>query len=454
MGRTAKTGHIIETAITDLAFDGRSVGEINGKIIFFNGGLPGEIVRAEIIRRKARYAFARVIEIINKSPDRIKAPCIHFDICGGCAWQDLEYSKQLYFKRKQISDCLRHIGRIDGIEIAETVASPRQYYYRNKMEFSLNGSTQDFVLGLHQRGHFDQIFDVKECLLQSSRSNQIADWFRAFVSQNGIPVYNISKHIGFIRFLAIREVCHTGQIMLNIVTTEGEIPHRRTMIEEGIARFPQISTILQNVNSSKSNIARGEKEQILYGAGFIEEKILDYAFRIYANSFFQTNSLQAEKLYQLILEMLQPQKNDCLLDLYCGTGTIGICAAKSVAKVVGIESEPSAILAARENALANGIGNIFFQTGLVEDILAEKTDAFPEFTAVIVDPPRAGMHPRALKKLVELGCPKMVYVSCNPATFARDASCLMQSGYKIGRIIPVDMFPHTMHIELVANLYK
>ncbi len=451
----APLDRIIDAEVKDLAFNGKSIGEVGGKIVFLDGGLPGEMVRAEIIRRKPRYDIAHVTEIIRRGPGRVSAPCRHFEICGGCVWQDLNYQEQLRYKRKQVIDCLEHIGRFSDIEVADTLAVENPFFYRNKMEYSFNGDYDEgFVLGLHRCGHFDRIFNVEECLLQSEISNQLVAWFRAFVKERKIPVYDVTAHSGFVRFLVIREGKHTGQIMLNIVTTEGEIPDVEAMVQQVTSRFPEVKTIVQNINNAKSNIARGEAEYLLYGDGFIEEEILGYRFRIYANSFFQTNTLQAEKLYATSLAMLELSPEDRLLDLYCGTGSIGICASGMVKEVIGIELEPSAIKAAEQNALLNEIGNIRFLTGSVQEFLAERQEILTGIPVVLVDPPRAGLHPKALKGLIALGPARLVYVSCNPATFARDAATLRESGYRLCRIIPVDMFPHTMHIELVASFKK
>nr|MBN2277754.1 23S rRNA (uracil(1939)-C(5))-methyltransferase RlmD [candidate division Zixibacteria bacterium] len=450
-----KIGDIFETEIKDLAFDGKSVGSFGGKIVFLNGGLPGEKVKAEITRTKSKFAIGRVLEIIEPGPGRIKAPCRHFDICGGCTWQDLVYDRQLFYKRKQVLDCLRHIGRIDDIEVGEIVGCPEQFYYRNKMEFSFNTNGKDgFNFGLHRRGRFDRIFDIEECRLQSPRSNSIVAWFRNFITENRIPIYDVEAHTGYIRFLVIRETKNTGRVMLNIVTAAGDFPLADRLIASAAGEFPEIRTIVHNINTKKSNIALGESEEILSGPGYIEEKILGCTFRIYANSFFQTNSRQAERLYSLAFDFLEPNNDDTLLDLYCGTGTIGLCAAGRVRQVIGIELEPSAVRAAEENARLNGIDNAIFHTGSVQTILAEQPELFRSVTAVIVDPPRAGLHPKALKKLIELGPPKIIYISCNPATFARDAAVFREAGYVLSKTVPVDMFPHTMHIELVGGFYK
>jgi len=452
---TERTREIIELPVKDLAFDGKSVGDLDGKIVFLNGGLPGERVRAEIIRKKSRYNIARVVEIIERSPERIEPRCRHFGECGGCTWQDLDYERQLFYKRKQVVDCLEHIGRLNNIEVTEPLGAPEQFHYRNKMEFSFNTAPDNnFTLGLHKRGHFDEIFDLTECRLTSVTAVKIVAWFREFVRENGIPAYDVTNHTGFLRFLMIREAKNTGQIMINIVTTNGTIPKEDELIARVRQNFPEVTTIVHNINNQKSNIAKGETETVLSGDGYIEEKILGRIFRIYANSFFQTNSGQTENLYRTAIEFLNPSPNDRLLDLYCGSGTIGICASGHLEKVIGVELEPAAIEAARENALANNIDNIEFHIGSAQKLMPASPEIFKHLTCAVVDPPRAGIHKKALIKLAEFGYPRLVYISCNPSTFARDASFLVNSEYILRKVIPVDMFPHTMHIELVSLFEK
>ena len=444
-------GDIVESKIKDLAYDGKSVGEIDGKIIFLNGGLPGEIVRARITKTKRNYNVGKVLEIIEKSDERIPAQCSHFDICGGCTWQDLAYERQLYYKRKQIDDCLKHIAKFEMVDLAEIIPAPNQFRYRNKMEFSFNTKSEnDFTLGLHRRGRFDEIFNLNECYLTLETDPEIVKWFRSFVKESGMTVYDVIEHTGFLRFLMIRHTQNTNQIMINIVTVDGEIKNLDKLIDDIKSKFPEVVTIVQNINNQKSNISKGEKEFIHYGEGFIEEQILNCRFRIYANSFFQTNSLQTENLYRTAFELLQPTKNDRLLDLYCGAGTIGLTASEMVDEVVGLEFEPTAIDAARENAKLNDINNATFYTGLAQELLRSNPDILKGISSIITDPPRAGMHKKALKALIEHDHKRLVYISCNPSTFARDARVLVDSGYRLGKVIPVDMFPHTMHIELVS----
>jgi 23S rRNA (uracil1939-C5)-methyltransferase len=452
---TQKPGEIVSVRIKDLAFDGKSIAEIDGKILFLNAGLPGELVKAEIVRSKPNYDLGRTVEILEKSDKRIPAQCAHFEICGGCTWQDLDYDLQLYYKRKQIDDCLKHIGKFGVVDLAETLPAPDQFHYRNKMEFSFNHTDpDDFVLGLHRRGHFDEIFDLTECHLAPDVITDIVIWFKEFVKESGMTAYDVTGHRGFLRFLMIRRASNTGQIMINIVTVDGELANAPEMIARIKASFPDVVTVVQNINNSKSNIAKGEREIIHFGPGFIEEDILGCRFRIYANSFFQTNSRQAENLYRTAFELLEPDNNQKLLDLYCGAGTIGLTASRFVDEVIGIELEPTAVEAARENADINGINNVSFHSGLVQELLIKKPDFLRGIDSIITDPPRAGMHPKAIKALVESGCPRLVYISCNPATFARDAMMLAQSAYAMEKIVPVDMFPHTMHIELVSVFRK
>ncbi len=446
-------GVVHEVELTDLAFDGKAVGKIDGKVIFLDRGLPGERVAVRIVKNRRKYIIGRVDKIIEASPERVEPPCAHFNICGGCTWQDLNYEKQLHYKEKQVKDCLEHIGHFRDIPLDKITAAPDIFHYRNKMEFSFNTTDGDskFHLGLHERGHFDRIFDVDRCFLQDERANEILLWFRDFVARHDIPIYDVRQHFGYMRFLIIRRSFASGKFMLNIVTSEGELPHREALIEEARRRFDNVATIVHNVNTGQSNIAKGESEEILYGDGYITEEVLGLKFRLYANSFFQTNPRQAETLYRLALDLAELNGPERVMDLYCGTGTIGICASRRAAFVTGVELESSAIAAAEQNAALNGIDNIRFLSGSVQELMRDHPEAFADHRVAIVDPPRAGMHPKALKHLINFHPPRLIFISCNPATFARDARALVDAGYSLDKIIPVDMFPHTMHIELVAR---
>lgn len=444
--------NLIEVLVHDIAYDGRSVGEVDGKVIFLNAGLPGERVLAEVIRRKPRYNVGRVQEIITRSKLRIQPECRHFDNCGGCAWQDLEYKQQLKYKRKQVIDCLTRLGGLEGDQVNEVIGSDDLFFYRNKMEFSFHHTPDgSFTLGLHEQGKYDEIFDLHKCHLQSELSNRLVAAVREFVATHQIPVYDVKQHTGFMRFLMIREGKNTDQVMVNLVTNIGDMPHQTELIDCLTGTDDKIKTVVHNQNGKKANVATGEIETTLYGPGYIEEQLLGFRFRIRANSFFQTNSRQAETLYKIALDLLELEKEDQLLDLYCGTGAIGILASGRVKRVLGVESVADAVTAARENADLNGCDNVQILHGDVRRVLQEDSESFREFDVVVIDPPRAGMHPKALKRIIELFPPRLLYISCNPATFARDARELVDAGYSFGSVQPVDMFPHTRHIELVTR---
>lgn len=445
------TNKIVELEIEDLAFDGKSVAKLDGKVVFCNGGLPGERILAEITRSKPRYSQARMLEIVRKGEQRIPAVCSHDDECGGCTWQDLAYDQQLAYKKNQVVQTLSRLGDLNEIVVPDVLGAPEQFAYRNKMEFSFH-VTEDasFTLGLHRRGRWDEIFDLTRCHLCTPVYSEIAAWMRTFVQARQIPVYDVTDHTGFMRFLMIREGKNTGQVMVNIVTNYGDLPHQSELVAGLRTAFPAIATVVHNQNGQKSNIATGEIETILYGPGYIEETVSGARFRIRANSFFQTNTHQTERLYQTGFDRLSLTGEERLLDLYCGTGTIGILAASRVKEVVGVELVADAVIAARENADINKVENISFFEGNVKDVI-RRYEAEPRpFEVIVVDPPRAGLHPKALKRMIAMEAPQVLYISCNPATFARDAKELIAADYTLSEVQPVDMFPHTMHIELVG----
>jgi len=438
---------IVELNVIDLAFDGKAVAKMDGKVVFLNAGLPGETVRARLTRSKRNFNEAIVLDILTKSDERIEPVCLHFAECGGCSWQDLKYSKQLEIKKNHVVSCIERIGALQNVLVRDVMASEEIFGYRNKMEFA-------FTLGLHKRGSYADIFDLTECHLPPEVFAKIVDWFREYVKRNHITVYDVDNHDGYIRFLVIRQAKKTNDLMINIVTNYGELPDVAKLVNEITTAFPEITTIVHNQNGQRSNIALGEKETVLFGSGYISEKVMGQTFHIRANSFFQTNSHQAEKLYQTAFEMLQPNKKDSVLDLYCGTGTISICLAPKVDKVVGVEQVSDSIKMANENASLNNCSKVEFVESDVKDFLTHQPENTEQFDIVVTDPPRSGMHPKVLKRLIQMSSEKILYISCNPATFARDAKEFVESGYKLPLVQPVDMFPHTRHIELAAVFYK
>ncbi|MEW5795581.1 MAG: 23S rRNA (uracil(1939)-C(5))-methyltransferase RlmD [Candidatus Zixiibacteriota bacterium] len=440
-----------QLTIEDLAFDGKAVAHLDGKVVFLDSGLPGETVLAEITRSHPRYSQGLVREITSRSPQRIQARCLHFGTCGGCSWQDLAYSEQLAFKKRHVVECLARIGGLREAAVRDVLPCSNVFEYRNKMEFSFHALEEGgFHLGLHRRGRFDDIFDLHACHLQDDMANRIVGSVRDFVKREQVPVYDVTRHTGYMRFLIVRRGLRTGQTMVNIVTNRGPFSLAERLVSELLESFPRMTTIIHGQNGSKSNIATAETESVLFGPGYIEEKILGLTFRIRANSFFQTNTEQAELLYQAGFELLKPLPSDRLLDLYCGTGTIGHLLAPRVSEVVGVEIVPDAVTIARENASVNGIVNVTFLQANVAEYLRGGPEHLRDFDAFIIDPPRAGLHPKALKRILALAPARLLYYSCNPATFARDAQALCDRGYRMSEVQPVDMFPHTRHIELVA----
>jgi 23S rRNA (uracil1939-C5)-methyltransferase len=447
---------IVELNITDLAFDGKAVARTDGgKVVFLNAGLPGETVRARITKSKRNFDEAVVMDILTKSDDRIPPRCRHFDDCGGCSWQDLKYAKQLEIKTIHATECIKRIGGLENVHVSPILPAPDIFNYRNKMEFSFNVHPESgFTLGLHKRNSYADIFDLNECHLPSPDFGEIVRWFREYVKSKQVPVYDVQHHTGYWRFLVIRETKNTDELMINIVTNFGEIESAETLAAELTGKFPRITTIVHNQNGQRSNIATGEIETIIIGPGFITEQLCSKKFRIKANSFFQTNSRQAENLYQTSFEMLQPNESDRVLDLYCGAGTISICLADRVAAVSGVELVADAVIAAKENAEINDCKNVSFEQSDVKDFMNEMMDQSQRCDILVTDPPRSGMHPKVLKRIIEMSPEKLLYISCNPATFARDAKELTAGGYALPLVRPVDMFPHTRHIELASVFYK
>ena len=448
----------IELDIVDLANTGQAVGYDNGKVTFVNGGLPGERVEAVITKTRRNFNQAQFVRLVTRSTDRVSPICQHYDICGGCSWQDLDYNRQLYYKRKQVVACLEHIGGFEDVVVDEIRPSPDRFFYRNKMEFSFHVCTREisprgFVFGLHERGRFDRIFDIHQCHLESERSNDLVNFLRDQVVRSGIPAYGLLNHQGFLRFAVVREGKNSGQWMLILITGAGEFVGKDELVAALRERFPDLTTLVWMVNDTLTNIARGTVREVLYGPGYIEDTVLGLRFRIGPTTFFQTNIRQTEALYGAALEMAEIGPGAALLDLYCGTGTIGLCAAKRARRVVGIDIEEESIAMAQINAEVNQIDNCRFVAAPAHIALAGEDIAQP-FDVVIIDPPRAGMHPKALAILAGMRAPGIVYISCNPATFARDAALLRREGYRLGRVTPFDMFPHTMHTELVARFEK
>ncbi|MBC7186591.1 MAG: 23S rRNA (uracil(1939)-C(5))-methyltransferase RlmD [Calditrichaeota bacterium] len=463
-------GAEIEVEVLSLAFGGKGVARVDDLVVFVEGALPEQLVRVRITRRKRTYAEARIVEVVRQSPLATTPPCRHFPECGGCQLQHLRYDAQLEVKRQHVIDCLERLGGIASPPVVPALASPQEFFYRNKMEFAFSdrawvpaahlaqeSNRQPGVyLGLHPRGRFDAVVDVGDCHLLSPLSNEILAHIRQFARRSGLPAYSTASRQGFWRHAVIREGKQTGQVMVNMVTSAFDEAGLKALSSELRERFPGIVSVVSTISTSPANVAYGEQQFVLAGQPAIEEQLGRYRFQISATSFFQSNPEQALRLYETVLRYASLRGDEVVFDLYCGTGTISIFLAERAREVWGFELAEEAVADARGNCARNGIGNCHFVSGdvrtSVEKLVAEAPDIRPE--VVVVDPPRAGVHPRVLEVLLKVAPRRIVYVSCNPSTLARDLAVLCQGGYRLGEVTPVDMFPQTWHIEAVALLEK
>jgi 23S rRNA (uracil1939-C5)-methyltransferase len=456
-----KRGLQTEVEITDVAFGGRGLARLDGMAVFVDQTVPGDRAIIRIVRKKKNYAEARVIDLIQSSPDRIIAPCEYSGFCGGCKWQFLKYEQQLIYKRQHVLDSLEHIGRIKDTLVHDTIPSELIFGYRNKMEFSCSdrrwllphelGQVDvdiGFALGLHVPGTFHKVIDTRECLLQPNLGNHLMDEVRTFIRSSDQPVYGLRSHIGYWRFLVLRHSVAHDRWMVNIVTAEDRPESVQPLADRLRDRYPKVVSIINNITSRKAGVAVGDVEYTLAGSDIISDKIDGFEFEISANSFFQTNTRGAALLFKIVEKYAGLSGSETVLDLYSGTGTIPILLSEQSKAVTGIEIVESAVDDAEKNCRKNGISNCKFIRGDIRKCLSQ-IEQRPD--VLIIDPPRAGMHKDVVKQVLELGAGRLVYVSCNPATMARDLE-LMQETYRLEEVQPVDMFPHTYHVEAVGKL--
>lgn len=458
-----KKGNVYELNITDLAFGGKGLAKVDGFAVFVDQSVPQDVVRARVFKKKKSYAEARIIEMISPSPLRIDAPCPYSGHCGGCKWQYLPYDLQLVYKQQHVTEALEHIGNIKNPHVNATLTSPKIFEYRNKMEFSCsdrkwllpeqleNGNIDTGIaLGLHVPGTFYKVLDIQACLLQPDTGNHILNDVRSFIKNSTQPVYGLKSHAGFWRFLMLRHSAFHDQWMVNIITSDKNVQAVTPLAEFLMEKYSNIVSVINNVTSRKAAIAVGEYEIQLGGARSIKDTIGSYVFEISANSFFQTNTRGAKNLYDTVAGYAELTGKETVLDLYSGTGTIPIYLSGKAAQVVGMEIVESAVSDALKNCRLNHVDNCKFIHGDIRTSLP-KIDYRPDI--MIIDPPRDGMHKDVVKQVLDMSPDKIVYVSCNPSTLARDLA-LMKDQYHLIEVQPVDMFPHTFHIESVAHLEK
>lgn len=447
-----KRNDIVRLTIESILPDGSGYAVAEGREIAVKGALPGDVIDARILALKRTSARVRVESVVSREIERIPAACPHFDICGGCRWQDVPYDVQCSFKADIVR---RELGSIPGLppcEIDGIVPSPDMFYYRNKMEYSFDSPPyleNELFLGLHEAGRFDRVFNLTDCRLQSEASNRAVEAVRSFAVDNGLSAYGLKSHAGLLRYLMIRDGKNTGELMVNLVTSGDDFTGGDALVEAVMTQVPSATTIIRSINTSKGGITTGEAREILTGEGVIKETIGGLTFTVSPDSFFQTNPRQTENLYACIREFCSLSGAERVLDLYCGTGTIGMFIAEGAESVAGIELVEDAVADARMNAERNGIENIQFTAGKVEDIVDGTQTGFD---IVICDPPRAGIHPKALAQLIRMKIPRMVYVSCNIKALPHDLEMLALAGYSVREVRAFDMSPHTPHVETVVKL--
>lgn len=466
----AQRNRIIDIDIDSIGFEGIAIGRLDGVVHFVSGALPGERIRARVVRSKKRFVEAETIEILEPSPSRREAPCEHFGTCGGCKWQHLEYTEQTRWKRQHVIDAFERIGHVQVGTYHPTIECDPPFGYRNKMEFSFGGSkwlTQEqiasgaefdtsFALGLHIPGRFDKVLDVHRCLLQRDVGNEILSTTHRLAAEFGIAAYHQRRHDGFARNLVVRTSASTGAVMAILITTTPTSEQEQAFIDAWMqqwAMLPPESSLLHAINDSWSPVAVGQIART-EGPGVLEETSHGITYRISPFSFFQTNTFQLPQLVGAAIDAAKLTSDDVVWDLYCGTGTLTLPAARRARHVIGAELVASSIADATANADRNGIANVEFHTVDLHSPKATPVlEAFQRPDVILIDPPRAGMHAMLVEHVLRIGAPRIVYVSCNPSTQARDCA-LMAEHYEVTDVTPVDMFPHTFHVESVAVLQR
>ncbi|MFB6247603.1 MAG: 23S rRNA (uracil(1939)-C(5))-methyltransferase RlmD [Salinibacter sp.] len=458
-------GELVDLKIEKFADEGQSLARVDGYVVFVEGAVPGDRVRAYVHDTKSNYAEAKLDTLLEPSDLRVEPRCRYADECGGCKWQHVRYEAQLDMKQQSVREAFEHNTGFDGVEVRPTIGSEKQFFYRNKMDFDFSADRwltrdeidtgrefdTDFALGLHVPGNFYKVLDLRECHLHSELSARLVNGIRDFVKDRDWAPWDIRHHEGFLRHLVLRTGERTGDCMVNLVTYGA--PEDRISAFADFLRddFPEVTTFVHTTHTGASQNPEGEK-QVVFGPGVIYDEIGDYRFEISPGSFFQTNTLQAERLYEVARDFADFRPSDRLYDLYCGTGTISLFMSEHVDTVVGAELVEAAVADARTNATRNGVDNCTFVGGDLKDLL---TPAFVEThgrpDVLIVDPPRAGMHKDVVTQIADLAPERFVYVSCNPQTQVRDLERL-RDVYRVDAVQPVDMFPHTPHIENVVRL--
>ncbi|KZZ84199.1 23S rRNA (uracil(1939)-C(5))-methyltransferase RlmD [Bacillus sp. SJS] len=446
---------LYDVTFEDLTHEGAGVAKVEGFPIFVQNALPGERASIKIIKVKKGFAFGRLMEIKEQSLERREAPCPIYKECGGCQLQHLSYEGQLDFKRKQVENVLSRIGKLnlDEVTVHPTLGMDNPWNYRNKAQVPVGEREGGLVAGFYQqRSH--EIIDMQKCLIQQAENDDVVQAVKEICSRYGIRAYNEEKHKGWLRHIMVRYGQMTGEMMVVFVTRTNDFPHKNEIIEEITGRFGQVKSIVQNINSKRTNVIFGDETNVLWGEEYIYDSIGDIRFAISARSFYQVNPEQTKVLYDKALEFAQLTGEETVIDAYCGIGTISLFLAQKAKKVYGVEIVPEAIEDAKRNAELNGLSNAEFGVGEAEVVIPNWYKQGIKADTIVVDPPRKGCDEALLITILDMKPKRVVYVSCNPGTLARDLHVLEQGGYQTVEVQPVDMFPHTMHCEAVVRIER
>jgi 23S rRNA (uracil1939-C5)-methyltransferase len=453
MAAPVRKDDVVELQVDSLAYGGNGVARLNGFVVFVRRGLPGDRVRARVTKVKRGFAEALAVDVVEPSALRVEAPCAHYPACGGCRFQDLAYEAQVAEKEAQVHDALRRIGGIAEPPLEPILPAESQFHYRNKLEYSFTQTPSGPALGFHKAGRWDEVLEIERCWLTTDLGNAIRNAVRDWAREEGLVAYDQAEGTGYLRHLVYREGRNTGQVLVMLVTAPGE-KFERDYLVEVLRRFPEVRSIHWAVNDQPSEVTN-LPSTLLWGDDAIEEELLGQRYRVRPNAFLQTNTAMAERLYALAIEYAALTGAETVYDLYCGTGTIGLALAPHALSVWGVDISEESIACALENLELNAIGNAAFFAGNVGQVLEELRERAGDPDVVVVDPPRAGLAGKALRRTGELGASRLVYVSCNPTTLASDVKVLRaEYGYELRRVRPVDMFPHTPHVETVSLLEK
>jgi 23S rRNA (uracil1939-C5)-methyltransferase len=443
----------LELRIESLAYGGNGVARLNGFVVFVRRGLPGDTVRARVTKVKRNHAEALTTEVVSPGPNRVDAPCAHYPACGGCRFQDLAYEAQVAAKHDQVRDALQRIGGLAEPPLEPIVPAEEIFHYRNKLEYSFTQTPSGPALGFHKAGRWDEVLEIEKCWLTTDLGNAIRNSVRDWARAEHLQAYDQEHQTGYLRHLVVREARNTGQVLVMLVTARGERFEREELVDT-LRRFPEVRSIHWAVNDSPAEVTNLPSE-LLWGEEAIEEELLGLRFRIRPNAFLQTNTRMAERLYELAREAAALTRDETVYDLYCGTGTIGLTLARDALTVWGVEVSEESVACAIENAELNGIANAAFYAGEVGDSLEELAERAGPPDVVVVDPPRAGLSGKAVRRIGRLEPKRLVYVSCNPTTLAGNVKDFARDwGLELRRVTPVDMFPHTPHVEAVALLTR